>query len=130
MQTVNRIEVRAVYYSGKDSAQSWPLTELAEAQAITGKSEPDAYGVYKHVFDASIGGDRLEWQCDYPTLTQASGDAERYRHAKKDCRCNNCMNEYFEEDLQVFTDLGNKTKDILYYTGCPKCKTDAYLMDT
>ena len=47
----------------------------------------------------------------------------------KTVRCNNCMNEYTEDELQVFTDLGDGTKEVNYFNGCPQCESDKYLMD-
>ena len=38
-------------------------------------------------------------------------------------RCNNCMGEYTEDELELLEDKNGNFK------GCPKCKTDAYLMD-
>ena len=43
-------------------------------------------------------------------------------------RCNNCYWEGEEEDLKDFVDLESK-KEVLYFKGCPNCKTDEYLMD-
>lgn len=43
--------------------------------------------------------------------------------------CNNCGWEGEEEDLKDFTDLEGQHKEILYFKGCPNCKTDSYLVD-
>lgn len=42
-------------------------------------------------------------------------------------RCNNCMNEYEEEELIFLVeDTGNNETG---YKACPQCCTDKYLMD-
>lgn len=41
---------------------------------------------------------------------------------KPEVKCNMCEWEGMEDDLELLYD-GE------YYNGCPKCKTDAYLMD-
>ena len=45
-------------------------------------------------------------------------------------RCNNCYTIFeSEEDLPTLTDFGGEPGcDVIYYKGCGKCKTDAYLM--
>jgi hypothetical protein len=47
-----------------------------------------------------------------------------------DVRCNNCYEEFFEEDLELFFDEpeGNQ-KFGEWFKGCPNCKTDEYLTD-
>ena len=51
-------------------------------------------------------------------------ESENYKINTNECRCNNCMT-YFEsdDDLEEFKDENSAFK------GCPKCKTDSYLMD-
>ncbi len=38
-------------------------------------------------------------------------------------RCNNCMNVFEEEELELIKDGDG------FFPACPKCKTDEYLMD-
>ena len=46
-------------------------------------------------------------------------------------RCNQCMKVFYsEDDLELLPDTPeDPLGEILYYKGCPTCKTDAYLMD-
>ncbi len=49
-------------------------------------------------------------------------------------RCNNCMTELDEDDLELVAEITSKTSDpedakTEWIKACPKCKTDAYLMD-
>ena len=65
----NKIVIRAVYFTNDENSyegQSFPLTEegLKEAFAITGKSVPDAYGVYEY-------DKYLHWYRDFNTLKEA-----------------------------------------------------------
>lgn len=39
------------------------------------------------------------------------------------CRCNNCMQYWHEDDLTLGEDEDG------FFKGCPRCKTDGYLMD-
>lgn len=47
-------------------------------------------------------------------------------------KCNMCDWIGSEEELKTFTDLSdnNISHDISYFTGCPNCTTDNYLMNT
>ena len=51
-------------------------------------------------------------------------EIEEFIKNNYECRCNNCMS-YFksDDDLEDCNDEGELIK------GCPKCKTDSYLMD-
>ena len=51
-------------------------------------------------------------------------ESEKYKISTSECRCNNCMT-YFEsdDDLEDMEDENGSLK------GCPKCKTDSYLMN-
>lgn len=45
-------------------------------------------------------------------------------------RCNNCEWQGKEEDLVLLQEEPQEGDvDIDFYTGCPNCKTDAYLAD-
>jgi Zn finger protein HypA/HybF involved in hydrogenase expression len=47
-------------------------------------------------------------------------------------RCNNCYWSGDEEDLEDFSEpnlINEEDKTLYFYKGCPKCKTDEYLMD-
>lgn len=45
--------------------------------------------------------------------------------------CNNCFWEGDEEELKTFVDLSDNDNDheIHYFSGCPNCETDKYLMN-
>ena len=46
-------------------------------------------------------------------------------------RCNMCYWEGSEEELKTFVDLSDNdiSHDVGYFSGCPNCETDDYLMD-
>lgn len=41
----------------------------------------------------------------------------------KEVQCNNCMNKYYEDELELIKEKSE------YYKGCPNCKTDNYLIN-
>lgn len=51
-------------------------------------------------------------------------DSEQYKIFTSECRCNNCMTYFASDD-----DLINIKDEDGELKGCPKCNTDAYLMD-
>lgn len=51
-------------------------------------------------------------------------DSEQYKIFTSECRCNNCMTYFVSDD-----DLINIKDEDGELKGCPKCNTDAYLMD-
>lgn len=46
-------------------------------------------------------------------------------------RCNNCLWEGVEDELETFVDLETEVvgNEIHYLRGCPECETDEYLTD-
>ena len=47
----------------------------------------------------------------------------------KTVRCNNCMKEFWEEELVILEDGKCDNGETNWFKGCPNCKTDAYLTD-
>jgi len=44
-------------------------------------------------------------------------------------RCNNCWWHGEEKDLKIFVDFTINKDEVIFYKGCPNCKTDIYLVD-